>query len=60
MGKKPKIPEWGPDEAIAQFWDTHDIANYWDELEVADDVKFAKPRERKKSTKPKTLTLDKG
>ncbi len=43
MAKKAKMPEWGPDEAIAKFWDTHDIANYWDELEVADDVKFAKP-----------------
>ena len=44
MRKKPKLPEWGSDEAIARFWDTHDISDYWDELEVADDVKFVKPR----------------
>lgn len=41
---KDKIPDWGSDEAIALFWDTHDIADYWDELELADDVKFVKPR----------------
>lgn len=44
MGKKPKMPEWGPDEKIAEFWDAHDIADYWDELEVADDVRFARPK----------------
>ena len=41
---KPKMPEQGSNETIAQFWDTHDLADYWDELEVADDVKFVKPR----------------
>ena len=43
-GKKPKMPEWGSDQTIAEFWGTHDIADYWDELEVANDVKFAKPK----------------
>lgn len=41
---KPKMPGPGSNETIAQFWDTHDLADYWDELEVAGDVKFAKPK----------------
>lgn len=41
---KTKMPEWGSDETIAKFWDTHDIADYWDELEQVDDVKFVKPK----------------
>lgn len=42
--RDPMPPEEATDEAIAEFWDTHDIADYWDELEVVDDVKFAKPK----------------
>jgi len=42
--RDPMPPEEATDEAIAEFWDTHDIADYWDELEIADDVKFAKPK----------------
>lgn len=43
---KAKMPVWGSDEAIAKFWDTHDIADYWDELEKVDDVKFVKPKKK--------------
>lgn len=43
---KAKKPEWGSDEAIARFWDIHDLADYWDELEMADDVKFTKPKKK--------------
>lgn len=27
-----RIPEFASREAMAQFWDTHDISDYWDEL----------------------------
>ena len=41
---KPKVPERGSDEVIAQFWGAHDLADYWDDLEVVNDVKFIKPK----------------
>ncbi len=41
------MPQWGSDEEIAQFWDTHSLADYWDQLEVADDVKFTRPGGKK-------------
>lgn len=45
--KKPKIPQFGSDEAIAKFWDTHCLADYWDQLEIARDVKFIRPKTKK-------------
>lgn len=41
---KPKMPERGSDETIAQFWGAHNLADYWDDLEVVNDVKFVKPK----------------
>lgn len=40
-----------PDEAIAEFWDTHSLADYWDQLEEVEvEVKL-------KSSPSETVSL---
>jgi predicted DNA binding CopG/RHH family protein len=48
MTKKrdPMISDEATDEAIAQFWDTHNLTDYLDELEITDDVVFVKPKKQ--------------
>jgi len=53
MGKTtkrlPDMTDWS-DEAIAEFWATHDAADYADETEPA-DVTFERPGQRAVSVK---------